>query len=75
MSGAPSVAAPAPIQAVSTRWAALSVSDNHSAGLTCEGAIYTWGSNARGQLGHGDKSPGAVDAPVLVQALADADVK
>lgn len=57
------------------RWAAVSVSDNHAAGLTCEGHIYTWGANNRGQLGHGDKCPGAIDAPVQVASLADMDVK
>lgn len=57
------------------RWAAISVSDNHAAGLTCEGHIYTWGANNRGQLGHGDKCPGVIDAPVQVGALSDMDIK
>jgi alpha-tubulin suppressor-like RCC1 family protein len=57
------------------RWAAVCVSDNHAAGLTCEGHIYTWGANNRGQLGHGDKCPGVIDAPVQVSALADTEVK
>ena len=65
---------PRPPQAVG-RWAAISVSDNHAAGLTCEGHIYTWGANNRGQLGHGDKCPGVIDAPVQVSALSDMDIK
>ena len=45
-------------------------------GLSCDGGqLYTWGANAKGQLGHGDKCPGAIDAPVQVQALADSEVK
>ena len=57
------------------RWAALSISDSHAAGLSCEGQLYTWGNNNKGQLGLGDKSPGVVDTPVPVQSLADLDVK
>ncbi|KAI8468357.1 MAG: regulator of chromosome condensation 1/beta-lactamase-inhibitor protein II [Monoraphidium minutum] len=74
VSGGQAVQVPQAIQAVG-RWAAISVSDNHSAGLTCEGHIYTWGANNRGQLGHGDKCPGVIDAPVQVGALSDVDVK
>lgn len=45
-------------------------------GLSCDGGqLYTWGANGKGQLGHGDKCPGAIDAPVQVQALADSEVK
>lgn len=58
------------------RWAAIAISDSHAAGLSCEGQLYTWGNNNRGQLGMGDKAPGVVDTPVPVQALAaDLDVK
>lgn len=62
------------LQAVG-RWAAIAISDSHAAGLSCEGQLYTWGNNNRGQLGLGDKSPGVVDTPVPVQSLADLDVK
>lgn len=57
------------------RWAAIALSDSHAAGLSCDGQLYTWGNNNRGQLGLGDKSPGVVDIPVALQALADLDVK
>jgi alpha-tubulin suppressor-like RCC1 family protein len=57
------------------RWAAIAVSDSHAAGLACGGGLFTWGANNRGQLGHGDKCPGAIDAPVAVAALAGVDVK
>ena len=57
------------------RWAAIALSDNHAAGLSGEGSLYTWGANNRGQLGHGDKCPGAIDAPVQVSTLSDSDVK
>lgn len=65
---------PAVSQAVG-RWAAIAISDSHAAGLSCDGQLYTWGNNNRGQLGLGDKSPGVVDTPVSVNALADCDVK
>jgi hypothetical protein len=57
------------------RWAAIAITDSHAAGLSCEGQLYTWGNNNRGQLGLGDKSPGVVDTPVPVQSMADLDVK
>lgn len=57
------------------RWAAIAISESHSSGLSCEGQLYTWGANQRGQLGLGDKSPGVVDTPVPVQTLSDLDVK
>jgi hypothetical protein len=57
------------------RWAAIALSDSHAAGLTSQGTVFTWGSNTRGQLGHGEKCPAAVDAPVRVAALADMDIK
>jgi hypothetical protein len=57
------------------RWAAIAISESHAAGLSCEGQLYTWGANQRGQLGLGDKSPGVVDTPVPVQTLSDLDVK
>jgi hypothetical protein len=65
---------PAPLQA-GGRWAAIALSDSHAAGLNSQGQTYTWGSNTRGQLGHGDKCPAALDAPVRVAALADMDIK
>lgn len=74
VSNSQAVPVPQAIQTVG-RWAAVAISDNHSAGLTGEGHLYTWGANSRGQLGHGDKCPGAIDAPVQVASLGDADVK
>ena len=40
-----------------------------SAALTAGGALYTWGANARGQLGHGDTRDR--NAPALVRNLHD----
>jgi hypothetical protein len=75
VSNAQPVAAPQPIQAVG-RWAALAISDTHAAGLTCDGHLYTWGANGRGQLGQGEGAAAAgAGAPARVAALADADVK
>lgn len=74
VTNAQAVAAPQAIQTVG-RWAAVAISDHHAAGLAGGGQLFTWGSNNRGQLGHGDKCPGAIDAPVQVAALGDCEVK
>eukprot|EP00775_Hariotina_reticulata_P002567 gene2567-2869_t len=71
--GSAAVLAPLPIQVVG-RWAAISISDGHSAGLSCDSQLYCWGSNNKKQLGLGDKTPGVVDTPVLVSALSEQDV-
>lgn len=34
-------------------WAALSLGDEHTCGITTDGELYCWGHNARGQLGVG----------------------
>jgi hypothetical protein len=30
----------------------MAIGDNHAAGLSCDGTLYTWGLNHKGQLGH-----------------------
>ena len=39
----------------------------HSAAVTADGHLYTWGKNANGQLGHGDVS--TLDEPTRVQSI------
>ncbi|XP_072134252.1 uncharacterized protein [Mobula birostris] len=45
----------------------VTVSDNHMIAVTVERAVYTWGSNLKGQLGHGDLQ--SRSRPQLVEAL------
>ncbi|XP_062922108.1 serine/threonine-protein kinase Nek9-like isoform X5 [Mobula hypostoma] len=45
----------------------VTVSDNHMIAVTAERAVYTWGSNLKGQLGHGDLQ--SRSRPQLVEAL------
>ena len=33
------------------RWATLDIGESHGAGISCEGKVYTWGRNNKGQLG------------------------
>jgi len=44
----------------------------HSAAITSDGNLYTWGMGRDGQLGHGDTEPRL--EPILVSALADKTV-
>lgn len=74
MQGNAAVLHPQAIQVVG-RWATVALSAGHAVGISCEGQLYTWGNNNRGQLGLGDKSPGVVDTPVPLQSLAELDVK
>ena len=45
----------------------VAVGTSHVAMVTMEHAVYTWGSNCCGQLGHGDCS--RQDKPTQVEAL------
>jgi hypothetical protein len=45
--------------------------EDHSAAATADGALWTWGAGARGQLGHGGR--GARYIPCRVPAIADGD--
>lgn len=45
----------------------VSVGSSHIAMVTMEHAVYTWGSNCCGQLGHGDTC--SQDKPTQVEAL------
>ena len=42
----------------------MSAGDRHTAAVTDEGALYTWGNGEGGRLGHGDEDPKLV--PVRV---------
>ena len=48
-------------------WTHVSCGVGHSAALTKEGEVYTWGSNNGGQLGHGDDKP--KDVPTKITSL------
>ncbi|GCB70640.1 hypothetical protein scyTo_0001334 [Scyliorhinus torazame] len=45
----------------------VAVTDNHMVAVAAERAVYTWGNNAKGQLGHGDLQ--SRSRPQLVEAL------
>jgi len=49
---------------------------SHALAIDCDGVVYTWGRNERGQLGHGDynerKTPTAVEALRAVKCVAGA---
>jgi RCC1 and BTB domain-containing protein len=45
----------------------------HSASLTENGDVYTWGNNAHGELGHGSVQDALV--PTLVEALGGKRIK
>jgi alpha-tubulin suppressor-like RCC1 family protein len=56
------------------RWAALSLGTDHSAGVSCDGRLYTWGINSSGQLGSGDQSD-ALALPTLLTTLQNTEVR
>eukprot|EP00879_Flechtneria_rotunda_P005191 GHRR01005473.1.p1 GENE.GHRR01005473.1~~GHRR01005473.1.p1 ORF type:complete len:1380 (+),score=526.24 GHRR01005473.1:240-4379(+) len=72
--GTPIVLHPQPIQGVGC-WATIGLSEGHAAGLGCDGQLYTWGANHKGQLGLGERTAGVTDTPAPVSALAGLDVK
>ncbi|XRB09249.1 ultraviolet-B receptor UVR8 [Pycnococcus provasolii] len=53
---------------------ALACGGRHSAALTSDGAVYTWGHGAYGQLGHGDDTSNQ-HTPKRVDALASVSVR
>lgn len=60
------------------RIAKIAASDNHSALITDEGELYTWGDNGYGQLGlKGDytEKPKSVDKPTLVSYFQENNIK
>eukprot|EP00803_Ostreobium_quekettii_P007034 evm.model.scf_2582.1 EVM.evm.TU.scf_2582.1 scf_2582:2859-15247(+) len=56
-----------PVQGV-RRWAAMSFGDYRSAGISCDGELYTWGLSSKGQSGHRDE-----EARELPEKVADLD--
>ena len=57
----------------STSVRALACGGNHTAALTSDGAVYTWGDSECGQLGHGDENN--QHTPKRVEALASVSVR
>lgn len=55
------------------RWAAVSFGENHAAGVSCEGVLYTWGLSNKGQLGRKDE--GANEFPKPVEELESIEVR
>ena len=53
--------------------ASVACGGKHSAAVTDDGKVYTWGSGFCGQLGHGNAESKA--APTLVEALASVSMK
>ena len=50
-----------------TRIAQMACGGAHSAAIDADGALYTWGKNLNGQLGHGHTA--TVQEPTVVEAL------
>lgn len=55
------------------RWAAISIGEGHSAGVSGEGECYTWGQNEFGQLGWAAGE--AKDVPMKMDILRGWDVR
>ena len=58
---------PAQLKIKSTLLFKVAVGNSHVAMVTVEHAVYTWGTNCFGQLGHGDSN--RRDKPTQVEAL------
>lgn len=52
-----------------TRIVAVAAANKHSVAVSSSGGVYTWGSNALGQLGYGTFDSATSAAPRLVEAL------
>jgi alpha-tubulin suppressor-like RCC1 family protein len=56
-----------PVQIGTSSWTAVSAGNNHTAAIRSGGALFTWGSNNNGQLGHGTPGYGyGSSSPVQV---------
>lgn len=55
------------------RWAAISLGEGHSAGVSGDGECYTWGQNDYGQLGWAAGE--AKDVPMKMDILRGWDVR
>lgn len=60
---------------VARRWAALSMSGSHAAGVTGQGEVYTWGLNDKGQLGSPAGPGDSKDVPKRMELLVGWNVK
>ena len=47
---------PTLLRTPNAEWTQIACGVYHTAGLTKNGKVYTWGRNHNGQIGHGDKS-------------------
>lgn len=56
------------------RWAALSLGAGHSAGVSGDGELYTWGRHSRGQLGTGETA-GSTRVPCPVRLLPGMQIR
>ncbi len=54
------------------RFDSVSAGQDHACALARDGTLYCWGSNASGQLGTGDTSPGSTPAAVIAPLGAPA---
>lgn len=60
---------PRRISSFRLRAVAVAASNKHSAVLTKEGEVFTWGCNGEGQLGYGTSNSAANSVPRLVEAM------
>lgn len=68
----PDVLRPAFVEALShVRCICVSAGELHSAAVTADGDVYTWGDGFCGQLGHGDKRPQVLPKQVQQGGLED----
>ena len=68
----PDVLRPALIEALShVRCICVSAGELHSAAVTSDGDVYTWGDGFCGQLGHADKRPQVLPKQVEYGGLED----
>lgn len=60
---------------VARRWAAISLSGSHAAGVTGQGEVYTWGLNDKGQLGMPTGPGESMEVPRRMELLVGWNVK